>query len=77
MSLKDNSVLPCRLASLGVHYLLYMTAGNPLYFRPDFDVNVRAGRMKRGYTALHLAAENTTNNHQQCLDIFLGKYFSN
>ena len=43
-------------------------------FRPDFDVNVRAGRLKRGYTALHLAADRqpTDASAQTCIDVLLG-----
>ena len=42
--------------------------------RPDFDVNVRAGRLKRGYTALHLAADRqpTDASAQTCIDVLLG-----
>ena len=41
--------------------------------RADFDVNVRAGQLKRGQAPLHLAAENPSDQHLQCLDILLGK----
>ncbi len=41
--------------------------------RKDLDVNVRASQLKRGYTPLHLAAEKSTELHNQCLDILLSK----
>ena len=38
---------------------------------PEFDVNVRTGRRKRGLTSLHLAAADSSGGHLACLDLLL------
>ncbi|XP_023324174.1 transient receptor potential cation channel protein painless [Eurytemora carolleeae] len=58
-----------RAVLLGKHEIVKLFIDNS---RTEFDVNSRSGRLKRGYTALHLVADNPTDNHLQCLDILLG-----
>jgi hypothetical protein len=44
------------------------------YSRKDIDVNVRAGQLKSGYTPLHFAVADTSEQHSKCLDLLLSEF---